>query len=130
MLVNLQRNKTALEIIEKLPFEFHLTGSRLFCPSFTTYETDWDFYVANSEEVVEALMKEGFHAPYLPHYGDSLCVRVMEMENVDIQLRNDIPAHKEKEKKLLALGEKAYHKIATNFAQINAKEMRRLWDCL
>lgn len=41
-------------------FEFYLTGSRKFKKAMIKAETDWDFFIKFSAEVVDWLEKEGF----------------------------------------------------------------------
>jgi len=59
MLVNTQRkSESVLDQLDRLPQEFHLTGSRL--SSETRVDSDWDFFVKDTPHIGQDLEWLGF----------------------------------------------------------------------
>lgn len=83
---------TAYDVIEKLPFDFYLTGSRFF--GTHREDSDWDFIAG--EGVIEALETNGFkrhldgEAAY--RYGDAAILAVYRRDNVDVQIMVSVVA--------------------------------------
>ena len=70
-------------------FEFHPTGSRFFGGS--RLDSDWDFMIANSSEVENFLIQNGFEDLSTEEYNDDpLIDKVYRYGIVDVQLSSDV----------------------------------------
>jgi len=84
--------RTALQILEELPQEFRLTGSRLLAPAQAEINnSDLDFFTLHSPNVVTDLLNAGFFELLREEFGylDDDCVKVFRKGNVDVQLRKN-----------------------------------------
>jgi len=117
-----------LALIEKAPFVFYLTGSRKLTPSYVLKDTDWDFFVEDTEQVAIWLEKYSFEDLNDPNYMDNGLVHVYRRENIDIQVRRDVIDWQRKQARLLELPE------VCRFAMLMKTHPRDLlsqvWDSL
>ena len=81
--------KTACELLEEAPFEFHLTGSRFF--GGARVDSDWDFFVQAGPEVVGWLDAHGFRETdgSLAGYNDPNISIVFERDDTHVQVVKD-----------------------------------------
>jgi hypothetical protein len=77
-----------LFVLHDSDFLFYLTGSRFF--ETTHPNSDWDFFVANSDEVITFLQHNGFILDESPEYEDCTIVQVyrhvQDVQDVHVQL--------------------------------------------
>jgi hypothetical protein len=103
--------RSALSILEQLPYTFYLGGSRRMaerwqewhnkcdpmvqgdCPQFAiwvTEETDYDFYATFSPQLSAHLIDNGFELSEAnQYYLDSECEVIYKKDNVQVVLRTD-----------------------------------------
>lgn len=74
----------ALTLIQTLPFEFYLTGSRYL--GTETPESDWDFFVEDSQELRSTLVKHFFVVDETSYPEDPTFVIVYKKDNVHVQV--------------------------------------------
>lgn len=78
--------------LEDSPFDFYLTGSRFF--QNPNHDSDWDFFVQDSKEVHQWLLKRGFRT--LSHayvYRDKQTLHVFRFRHyplIDVQCVHDV----------------------------------------
>lgn len=88
-----------LQFLEETPdFLFTLTGSRSFTFGKIYKDSDWDFFIEESKELLIFLKQHGFVNQYDAYQNDPLNVAVYRKDipllgtHVDIQVVNDIQA--------------------------------------
>lgn len=74
----------ALDYVRLSKFEFHLTGSRYFGTSHE--ESDWDFFIQESEDLIDDLRANGFSCCSETYAHDPIMTAVYGHENVHIQI--------------------------------------------
>lgn len=84
--------QTTLETLNASVFDFYLTGSQFF--GGFSEESDYDFFVKDTELVRRFLLLTGFTCKHNKHYDDPQCNAVMEKNfsnevPVEIQLVRD-----------------------------------------
>ena len=93
MITNLSAVFPAIvETLNGSSFNFHLTGSRFF--GGVKVESDWDFFVEESEEVIQFLNSIGFEKDFEASYDDpsviavyyGYCMHQDRSVKVDVQL--------------------------------------------
>lgn len=125
---SLPETKSALQLIEKHPDTFYLTGSRKLFPSHTGPGTDWDFFIDCSQDLETWLRNNGFRLNAVSGYLDYNLVKVFTKENVDVQLRYSAKLQQERQAKLMALPEE------TRFLLLDPRksrdELSDVWNSL
>ena len=88
-----------LRFLEETPdFLFTLTGSRSFTFGKIYKDSDWDFFIEESKELLVFLEQHGFVKQYDAYQNDPLNVAVYRKDipslgtHIDIQVVNDIQA--------------------------------------
>lgn len=120
---------TALESLRCGPFMFELTGSRKLFPNYIQRDSDWDFFVEDSEEVRKFLEGQGYKVNSVSHYLDTELVIVYSKDNVDVQLRKNSQKWSAKQKKLMVLPE--YSRYLMLDSKVHTRDqLSELWNSL
>jgi hypothetical protein len=115
---------TSLVLLQTLPYDFYLTGSRFF--GNPTKESDWDFYCEYNENLIDTLKDHGFRTLIPTTYRDANTSLVLRRDNVDIQFVKDF-AKKHKVQSLLLQLIKHFDLPLKDFTKLQRVQ---IWDNL
>ena len=116
--------RSVLEVLRDSEFDFKLTGSRHF--GCYTQESDFDFYVKYSKEVLTFLREYGFTLITNEEgYSDIPDTLVYRLGNVDVQVRQNFLAF-DRLNRWMGSQEKAVKYLQS----LNKKDRRQYWSFL